>query len=306
VNSLAPFGNICATYLCREIETAVPMELPVSLGSDDTLTVWLNGEKLHAENVHRVVGPDQARLVLKLRPGMNRLLLKVCQGDGDYAFYFATGESAGSTVPLFADVSQEWGLGADGLAGHLKGHSLTVADFDGDGKPDVLFNAGTGTLLRNTGGRFELKADSGITLRPGPVGPVVCDFDGDGKPDLCIPQATGGCQLLKNDGAGKFTDVTAKAGDLARLNGQTAGTAWGDFDGDGKPDLLVCTLRGPNRYLRNNGDGTFTDKTRDIGLTQKVFNTRAATWADLNADGRPDLILANEGQDSVALFGKKD
>ena len=79
--------------------------------------------------------------------------------------------------------------------------------------------------------------------------------------------------------------------------------AWGDFDNDGKPDLVVCCLRGTNRYFKNNGNGTFTDKSSDIGLTQKVFNSQAAAFADLNGDGQLDLILNNEGQESSVLFG---
>ena len=58
VHSLAGFGMNCATYLYREIDVPAATDLPVALGSDDTLTVWLNGEKLHAENVTRAVAPD--------------------------------------------------------------------------------------------------------------------------------------------------------------------------------------------------------------------------------------------------------
>src|SRR5262249_53204763 len=90
VNNLALFqDNIDGVvYLYREIECLAAMELPVSLGSDDTLTVWLNGQKLLAENVYRAVAPDQHKLTLKLKAGTNKLLLKICQGSGDWAFYF--------------------------------------------------------------------------------------------------------------------------------------------------------------------------------------------------------------------------
>ena len=94
-----------------------------------------------------------------------------------------------------------------------------------------------------------LKADSGISYKPGKVGPSLCDFDGDGHLDLFVPQADGKCKLFRNDGTGKFTDVTATSGDLAKPIPGAVSAAWGDFDNDGKPDLLVCCLRGTQPLL---------------------------------------------------------
>jgi hypothetical protein len=307
VNNLALFkpenNSNAVVYVYREIECARAMEMPVSLGSDDTLTVWLNGEKLLAENVQRACAPDQARPVLKLRAGKNDLLLKICQGGGDWAFYFASkNEVPPAPTWEFEDISAQVGLGPDGIGGTVKGDTLTVCDVNGDGRPDFLYGAGTGMLVLNTPEGFVLAKDSGISYQPGKVGPVFGDFDNDGFPDLFVPQ-NGTCKLFHNDGKGHFTDVTAASGDLAKPVGQATCAAWGDVDNDGHLDLVVGCLRGPNRFFRNRGDGTFEDATEAIGLNQRIFNTQAVCLVDLNNDGMLDMVFNNEGQESVVLLG---
>ena len=71
---------------------------------------------------------------------------------------------------------------------------------------------------------------------------------------MFVPQADGKCKLYRNDGTGKFTDVIAMAGDLSVPILGAVGAAWGDFDNDGFPDLIVTRLRGPNLYFKNNGN----------------------------------------------------
>jgi hypothetical protein len=137
------------------------------------------------------------------------------------------------------------------------------------------------------------------------VGPVFGDFDGDGHPDLFVPQ-DGKCKLFRNDGKGHFTDVTDKAGDLAKPLGRATCAAWGDFDNDGRPDLVVGCLRGPNRLFRNKGDGTFEDVSEAVGLTQRVCNTQAVCLVDLNGDGVLDMVFNNEGQESCVLLGNPE
>src|SRR5437870_4654938 len=89
VNDLKLFRQnaYACIYLFHEVEVEEETVLPVSLGSDDTLTLWLNGERLVAENVHRAAAPDQSQTVLKLKRGKNRLLVKVCNDDGEWGFY---------------------------------------------------------------------------------------------------------------------------------------------------------------------------------------------------------------------------
>jgi len=209
--------------------------------------------------------------------------------------------------PAFVDVSEDVGLGPNGIAGNLKGDSLTICDVNGDGKPDILYGAGTGILLlsaKNAQGLpiFVEAKDTGLSFTPGKIGPVFGDFDNDGIPDLFVPQKNGS-KLYKNDGKGHFTDVTAKAGDLAGSLGWATSAAWGDFDNDGKLDLLVGCLKGPNRMFRNKGDGTFEEITTKVGLGQKIFNSQAVALVDLNNDGMLDIVCNNEGQESAVLLG---
>jgi len=213
----------------------------------------------------------------------------------------------------FEDVSDAVGLGADGIGSTKKGDTLTVCDLDGDGRADFLYGAGTGLVVRNTGSSFEVVKDSGISYPAGKVGPVFGDFNADGLPDLFIATPAG-CKLFRNDGKMRFTDVTEKAG-LAesdggdkprRSPGRATCAAWGDIDNDGRLDLIVGCLRGPNRFLRNKGDGTFEDATEKLGLHTRVFNTQAICLADLNGDGVLDMVFNNEGQDACVLLGNPE
>ena len=291
VTSLAPLGANCAIYLHREIELPTAADIPASFGARDSLSIYLNGERIHTDTSVRPAAADQINLTLKLKAGKNRLVMKLVHADGESAFYFRLG-GAGNK-PLYEDVTAKYGLAGV----ELKADALTVANFVGEALPDFLYGS---TLFVNRGGRFEAKPDSGLKF-VGKVGPSAEDFDGDGQIDLFVPQASGACKLYRNTGNGTFAEVPG--GDLAKPIPGAVGAAWGDFDNDGHPDLVVTRLRGPNVFYRNNGDGIFTDQTAALGLNQKLFNSQAACLADLNGDGRLDLVLANEGQDSAVLFG---
>jgi hypothetical protein len=128
-------------------------------------------------------------------------------------------------------------------------------------------------------------------------GIAVFDFDHDGNPDLFFPN--GGVlpagkkafnRLFRNLGGLRFEDVTARAG----LTGSDYdfGAAAGDFDGDGRLDLLVCGLHGVTLY-RNRGDGTFVDVTKKSGIDNKRRWSVGASWFDMDNDGDLDLFLVH-------------
>jgi hypothetical protein len=129
------------------------------------------------------------------------------------------------------------------------------------------------------------------------------DYDNDGDEDLFIvnisgpltlkpaeaAQSSATCKLYRNNGDGSFTDVTERAR-LSALSICGQGAAWGDFDGDGKLDLVVTAY--PYLFLfRNNGNGAFTDVSARAGLSQFKGFWTGASWADYNQDGNLDLYV---------------
>ena len=137
-------------------------------------------------------------------------------------------------------------------------------------------------------------------------GVAIFDYNQDGRPDIFFTNGANlatlkkddpkySNRLFRNDGAGVFTDVTAKAG-LAGT-GYDMGVAVGDFNNDGYPDLFVAGVH-HNTLYRNNGDGTFTDVTVKAGLNlpDPQYGPHwavAAAWVDVNNDGLLDLFVVN-------------
>ncbi len=125
------------------------------------------------------------------------------------------------------------------------------------------------------------------------------DYDNDGDLDIYLvnsltvdlvkSKGKTKSDLYRNDGGGKFTEVSAKAG-VSDI-GWGMGVAVGDYNNDGFEDLYVTCL-GPDHLLKNNGNGTFTDVTAKAGVNDPRWST-GASFVDYDHDGDLDLFVTN-------------
>lgn len=202
--------------------------------------------------------------------------------------------------------------------------SVTVADVNGDGNPDVIVahvcidlncDSSVSVLLGNGNGTFQTAVSYGSGGFEA-VSVTVADINGDGKPDLIVANQcfNSSCEgagsegligILLGNGDGTFQ--TAKTLDSG---GQLATMVTvADVNGDGKPDIVVanacindCSSDGPVDVLLGNGDGTFQSP---LGFPPGDFAMSSATVADVNGDKKLDIITVG-GNSFGVLLGKGD
>ncbi len=215
---------------------------------------------------------------------------------------------------------------------------LATFDYNGDGKIDILFLNGAplpgsptttppprNALYRNDGGwKFtDVTQAAGLGDTNYHLGVCIGDYNNDGFPDIYLNNF-GPNILYRNNGDGTFTDVTRAAG-VANGNKVGAGACFLDIDGDGNLDLFVANyvdfnlakhqtrnINGHPAYVgpmiygpvpatlfHNNGDGTFTDISRESGIAARAGTGMGVICADYDDDGDTDIIVGN---DAMANF----
>ncbi len=197
------------------------------------------------------------------------------------------------------------------------GTGLAFRDLDGDDDPDILFvRSGAPVFLRNTNGRFEAVAASGLPHEGHFVGVVVGDVDNDLDGDVYLTGA-GPNALYLNDGSGHFTlseDETVRGDDVS------VSATFADIDHDGDLDLYVANylsrqapenvdvlilpdgLPGaPNRMYQNNGDGSFTEISSETGTDGGARRSLGAVFSDLDNDRDIDFVVVNDGSPVLAF-----
>jgi uncharacterized protein (TIGR03437 family) len=195
----------------------------------------------------------------------------------------APGLLFGQAVSFLAPVSTSVGAGFPPSA------AIAVADFNGDGKPDIAVNVPNAQIVLPGAVLF---GNGDGTFRPGPAlpggRPGIGDFNGDGKPDLVI--ASVGLSIVLSNG-----DETFQAPVPVETCSQRAAVA--DVNGDKKADLVCGTT-----VLLGNGDGTFhAGVAFDAGQGDIVVLA-----ADFNHDGNPDLLLQRQSGELAVALGNGD
>jgi hypothetical protein len=201
--------------------------------------------------------------------------------------------------PRFANIAKALGLDSFSLCG-----GTVVDDFDNDGYLDIVTStwdtSGQLQYFRNNrdGSFTERTVDAGFQEIFGGLNLIHADYDNDGDLDIFVLRGAwlnqaGGHpnSLLRNDGQGRFRDVTYLVG-LGHEQYPTQTAAWADYDNDGDLDLYVGNEGVPCQLFENERGVSFRDVAESAGVTNGGV-TKGVVWGDYNGDRYPDLYVSN-------------
>ena len=260
------------------------------------------------------------------------------------AFIAADPRDVAPVNSLFLNDGQRFVSVAAGVAHPGVGMGVAAADYDSDGDLDLyLTNFGPNALFRNDDGHFaEIGRHTGVADARWGTSCAFADYDRDGDLDLYVanyvaydPAAARADQVpymasyesyggqapvgyphpdnfqgqadlfYRNDGAGRFVDVSAGAG-IADASGKGLGVVFSDYDSDGWPDIYVANDAVRNFLYHNNRDGTFAERAGLAGVAYGQDGQMEAgmgvDWGDYNGDGVLDLTVTNFQAEPNALY----
>ncbi|CAD5914359.1 Extracellular matrix protein 3 [Planktothrix agardhii] len=180
----------------------------------------------------------------------------------------------------------------------VSGSSVAWADYNGDGKPDLLLTGSSSSgsiskLYKNTGSGFT--EDTSVSLPGVNLSSVAwADYNGDGKPDFLLTGYDGNSynyisKLYKNTGSGFSEDTSVSLPAVGNSS-----VAWTDYNGDGKTDFLLTgednSYNEISKLYKNTGSGF----SEDTSVSLPAVGNSSVAWTDYNGDGKTDFLLTGE------------
>ena len=276
--------------------------------------------------MHEIMGSGAALFDYDNDGDLDAFLL---QGEGTSRL-FRNELTAGATTLRFTDVTER-----AGIVLQRYGMGAAVGDYDNDGDLDLFVTSfGADTLYRNNGnGTFtDVTREAGVSDPLWSTSAAFFDYDRDhdldlfvanyldftiadskichdpvGARDYCSPRAYRPVpdRLYRNDGRGRFVDVTERAG-IARADGNGLGVSVGDYNGDGWLDLYVANDATANQLWINRHDGTFVDEGVLSGAALNAAGNPEGSMGiasgDADADGDEDLFVTNIIAETFAFY----
>ncbi|WP_439507045.1 beta strand repeat-containing protein, partial [Sediminibacterium sp.] len=328
-NNIVFFGATRAT-----VTAATTTSLTVTVPSGATyapITVLNIGTSLAAyslRNFTPVYSPAKTNITATdfqakqdFATGTNAYSVAIGDLDGDGKSDLAVTNRGSNTVSIFRSTTTSGSIGSGSFADKVDfttgttPYAVSIGDLDGDGKPDLAvtnFGSSSVSVFRNTStsgsissGSFAAKVDFTTGLRPFSV--AIGDLDGDGKPDLAVAnQNSNTVSVFRNISTNGSIESGSFAAKVDFATGDNPReVAIGDLDGDSKPDLAVANFTSSTvsvfRNTATTGSINTSSFANKVDFTTGT-NPRSVAIGDLDGDGKPDLVVANQSSSNISVF----